>query len=175
LTVLQGFHSKVAIAYKINNIEYTLTYSQQVQGWPSFYSFNPDWIIGMNNYLYTFKGGDLYRHNVNNSRNTFYEPWWVKVGNPSGAFVPTMLQSVFNTSPLENKLFKTINLEGDATWDIQLSTDLQYSGYIQDDWFEKKEASYYAFVRNNSIGELALRSMNGIGGSNQLQTILFYL
>jgi hypothetical protein len=50
-------------------MEYTLTYSQQTQGWPSFYSFNPDWIIGMNNFLYTFKGGDLYKHNVNNARN----------------------------------------------------------------------------------------------------------
>ena len=28
--------------------EYTLTYSQQSQGWPSFYSFIPDYMLGMN-------------------------------------------------------------------------------------------------------------------------------
>jgi hypothetical protein len=51
---------------------YTLTYSEGVEGWASFYSFLPDWMIGMNNYFYTFKGGNLYRHNVNNTRNNFY-------------------------------------------------------------------------------------------------------
>lgn len=147
---------------------YTLSYSEGVAGWVSFYSYYPDWMIGMNNYFYTFKGGNIYRHNVNDSRNTFYQPWWNRVDNlnPSPrAFTPTSLQSVFNTAALENKLFKTINLEGDAAWSAQLITDLQFSGFIQSDWFERKEASYYAFVRNNTIGEFALRSLNGIGNS----------
>jgi hypothetical protein len=157
---------------------YTLTYSETVGGWASFYSFYPDWMIGMNNYLYSFKGGDLYRHNVNTVRNTFYSPWWIKIGEPDGAFSPSTLQSVFNQAVLENKLFKTINLEGDATWAVELETDLQYSGFIQSNWFEKKEASYFAFVRNNAIGELALRSLNGIGRSltvviNTLSVIKF--
>ncbi|MFN5250153.1 MAG: hypothetical protein ACK5DE_03845 [Bacteroidota bacterium] len=147
---------------------YTLSYSDMVDGWVSFYSYYPDWMIGMNNYFYTFKGGDLYRHNVNESRNTFYTPWFIKIGNPAGAFTPATLQSVFNASPLENKLFKTINLEGDAKWDVTLQTDLQFSGFIEANWFEKKEAAFFAFVRNNSIGELALRSVNGIGRSSQV-------
>jgi len=123
--------------------------------------------LGMNNYLYTFKGGNLYRHNVNNTRNTFYLDWWNnhEPPAPQNAFVSTQLQSVMNTSPLENKLFKTINLEGDATWSMQLETDLQYSGYIDANFFERKEASYFAFIRNNSNGQLALRSVNGIGDS----------
>jgi hypothetical protein len=130
----------------------TLTYKDDITGWVSFYSYYPDWMIGMNNYFYTFKGGNLYRHNVNPLRNTFY-----------GTYTPSSVQSVFNTSPLENKLFKTINLEGDAKWAVTLETDLQYSGFIQSTWFEKKEASFFAFIRNNSVGELALRSVNGIG------------
>lgn len=144
---------------------YTLSYSDMVGGWVSFYSYYPDWMIGMNNYFYTFKGGDLYRHNINESRNTFYSPWWVKIGDPNGAYSPSTLQSVFNSAPLENKLFKTINLQGDAKWAVTLETDLQYSGFIQSEWFEKKEAAFFAFVRNNSVGEFALRSVNGIGRS----------
>lgn len=148
-------------------MQYTLTYSSGVDGWVSFYSYNPDWIIGMNNYLYTFKGGNLYRHNTNETRNTFYYDWWNRNDPPApqNAFVPTSVQSVINNSPLENKLFKTISLQGDATWEVQLETDLQYSGYIQSDWFDRKEATYYAFIRNNSQGELSLRSVNGIGNS----------
>jgi len=150
---------------------YTVTYSEAAKGWVSFYSYYPDWMIGMNNYLYTFKGGDLYRHNTNENRNTFYQPWWNKVDNltpPNNspkAFSPSTIRSVFNQSVIENKLFKTINLEGDSIWDVQLETDLQNSGYIVSSWFEKKEAAYFAFVRNNASGQFALRSLNGIGSS----------
>ena len=146
-------------------MEYTLTYNDSVQGWVSFYSFNPDWIIGMNNYLYTFKGGNIYRHNSNDTRNTFYQDWWTRVGTPANAFTPSRILSVFNNAPLENKLFKTINLEGDDTWSATLETDLQFSGFIDANWFQKKEQSFYAFIRNNNVGDLALRSLNGIGRS----------
>jgi hypothetical protein len=140
----------------------TLTYSESAQGWVSFYSFYPDWMIGMNNYFYSFKGGDLYRHNVNESRNTFY-----------GVFTPSLMRSVFNDAPLENKLFKTLNLEGDAAWSATLETDIQDSGFIEKDWFEKKEQSWYAFVRNSGTtpalpSEYFLRSMNGIGRSTTI-------
>ena len=136
---------------------YTLTYSEATPGWVSFYSYYPDWMIGMNNYFYTFKGGDLYRHNVNETRNNFY-----------GTQSTSTLQSVFNVSPLENKLFKTIALKGDSPWAVTLQTDIQASGFISVNWFEKKEGTYFAFVRNNTVGELKLRSVNGIGRSSQV-------
>lgn len=136
---------------------YTLAYSDSAQGWVSYYSYIPDWMIGMNNYFYTFKGGNLYRHNVNEDRNTFY-----------GTFTPSSVSTVFNASVLENKLFKTVILQGDAKWGATMETDLQFSGFINQAWFEKKEQTFFAFVRNNSVGELALRSVNGIGKSFQV-------
>lgn len=141
---------------------YTLTYSQGVDGWVSFYSYYPDWMIGMNNYFYTFKGGNLYRHNTNPLRNTFY-----------GVFTDSQITSVFNNVPLENKLFKTLNIEGDDTWGATLETDLQTTGFINASYFEKKEASYFAFIRNSgttpaSQSEYALRSLNGIGKSSTI-------
>jgi len=141
---------------------YTLTYSPAVEGWPSFYSFLPDWMIGMNNYFYTFKGGNIYRHNVNETRNNFY-----------GVQYESILKSVFNEAPLENKLFKTLNLEGDDAWGADMITDIQDNGIIERTWFEKKEASWYAFVRNAGTipaqpGEYALRSVNGIGRSTTI-------
>jgi hypothetical protein len=148
----------------------TLTYSPAVQGWPSFYSYNPDWMIGMNNYFYSFKGGNLYRHSSNNARNTFYEQWWTQSGQPTNSFSPTTLKSVINDLPLENKLFKTMDLVGDAPWSALMTTDLQYSGFIEQNWFEEKEATWFAFVRNSgtipmSSPEYPLRSVNGIGNS----------
>ena len=51
----------MSLATNANN---TLTYDGGAQGWPSFYSYFPDWMIGMNNYFYTFSNGNLYRHKV---------------------------------------------------------------------------------------------------------------
>jgi len=143
----------------VPNINNTLTYSESVSGWTSFYSYDPDWMVGMNNYFYTFNKGNLYRHNVNEVRNNFY-----------GAQFTTTLQSVFNDIPLENKLFKTINLEGDSAWSATIATDIQDSGYIEKDWFVKKEGAWYSFIRNSGstpagADEYPLRSLNGIGNS----------
>ena len=71
----------------------TLTYSETSKGWPSFYSFIPEKTIGMNNYLYSFKGGKLYRHNTNALRNNYY-----------GVQYNSSISSIFNTKPLEVKL-----------------------------------------------------------------------
>lgn len=138
---------------------YTLTYSEGSKGWVSFYSYNPDWMIGMNNYFYTFNGGNIWRHNTNEIRNNFY-----------GTQYNSTIVSVINDRPLENKLFKTINIEGDDTWDATLQTDIQTTGFINAEWFEKKEGAYFAFVRNSGqtpadTEEFPLRSLNGIGTS----------
>jgi len=137
--------------------EYTLTYSQAAQGWPSFYSFIPEIMIGMNQYFYSFSGGNLYQHNSDLSRNNFY-------GTQYNSYITT----VFNERPLENKLFKTINLESDQAWDVTMETDIQTNGYIDSEWFEKKENAFFAFIRQRGeipalTGEYAMRSVNGIG------------
>jgi hypothetical protein len=142
--------------------EYTLTYSDAFKGFPSFYSFIPDYMIGMNNYFYTFKGGDLYRHNVNERRNSFYDVDY-----------NSKMISVFNDMPLENKLFKTINLESSFAgashaWGGTFDTDVQTTGFIDAAWFEKKEGSWFAFMRNEAntpslSSDYVLRSLSGLG------------
>jgi len=132
--------------------EATLSYSPAVKGWPSFYSFIPEYTQGMNNYLYTFNNGQLYRHNTNPLRNNFY-----------GVQYNTTIKSVFNKGPLENKLFKTLILESDAPWSATLATDLPQVGSIADTYFEKKEGNYFAFVRFLETDiNLLMRYANGI-------------
>tara|TARA_R100001591_G_scaffold100423_1_gene106883 strand:- start:1054 stop:1890 length:837 start_codon:yes stop_codon:yes gene_type:complete len=141
---------------------YTLTYDSGVQGFPSFYSYFADWMIGMNNFFYTFKGGNLFRHNTNPVRNQYY-----------GVNYNSVVQSVFNDQPLENKLFKTINLEGDDAWSTTIISDQQDTGFIEGSYFEEKEGSFYAFIRNSGsvpaqLDEYALRSLNGLGTSSNV-------
>jgi hypothetical protein len=137
----------------------TLSFSPAAKGWPSFYTFNPDWMIGMNQFFYTFKGGNLFVHNKNAERNRYY-----------GTYSPSILRSVFNDMPIDNKLFKTIAIEGTSSWAATLKSDIQESGFIEQAWFEKKEGSFFAFVRNSGdipadLTEYPLRSVNGIGRS----------
>jgi hypothetical protein len=145
--------------------QYTLSYSDSVKGWPSFYSYFADWMIGMNNYFYSLKAGNLYRHNTNPLRNNYYNVQY-----------NSTLTSVFNEMPLENKLFKTINLESDATWGITLDSDIQTGATIDSTYFEKKEGAWFAYVRNNGTqpagsDEYVMRSANGIGRSSSVSVV----
>ena len=119
----------------------------------------------MNNYFYSLKAGNLYRHNTNPLRNNYYNVQY-----------NSTLTSVFNEMPLENKLFKTINLESDATWGITLDSDIQTGATIDSTFFEKKEGAWFAFIRNNgtlpaSSDEYVMRSANGIGRSSSVSVV----
>jgi len=148
---------------------YTLTYDpdERVKGWPSFYSYYPDWMIGMNNFFYTFYRGNLYRHNSNATRNRFYDVNY-----------DSTITTVFNAAPLENKLFKTLELQGTDSWTAYLETDIQVSTNIDSSWFEKKEQVWFAFVRNKDVNQpslsiqtnFLLRSVNGLAQSLSVDT-----
>jgi|TARA_R110000796_G_scaffold186460_1_gene303368 hypothetical protein len=134
-------------------VKETLSYSDGVKGWPSFYSFLPDFMIGMNSYLYTFNGGNLYRHNTNALRNNYY-----------GVQYNSNITSVFNVEPQTIKLFKTMSFESDDAWAVtSLSTELSVGNMLQT-YFEEKEAEWFSFIRNDAKEvNFKLRSTNGIG------------
>jgi hypothetical protein len=134
---------------------YTLTYSETAQGWPSFYSFTPERMIGMNNHFYSFDEGKLYQHNSDAvGRNNFY-------GNQS----QSSLTGVVNEAPSQVKKFKTFSLEGNAPWDCAVLTDLE-SGYIDKYWFSLKEGEYHAYIRRtDNDNSFESRSAQGIGSS----------
>jgi len=131
---------------------YTLTFSESVNGWPSFYSYEPDFILGMNQYLYTFKNGNLFRHNTNERRNNYY-----------GIDYPSTITGVFNQEPTTTKIFKTIELESDDAWDCDVLSDLG-TGFMPASYFILKEGAYFAYIRRiEGSDNLELRSAQGIG------------
>ena len=80
-----------------------LTYNEKVKGWVSFKSFvEMEHAISMANDYYTFKGGKLFKHYIENiSRNTFY-----------GKFTESTIDVVLNDNPAAIKVFNTLNYEG---------------------------------------------------------------
>ena len=144
----------------VTKTNYTLTFSPPAQGWPSFYSYVPEWMQGMNQYFYSFSGGNLWRHNTNETRNNYY-----------GVQYNSTVQSVFNQEPVVNKLFKTLSLEGDHAWAATFVSELQTTGFIDAPFFVEKESDWFAYLRNQGTTpaspaqEFPLRSANGIGNS----------
>lgn len=168
---------------------YTLSWDSSIPGWVSFYSFFPEKILGMNNYLYTFKNGNLYRHNVNSNRNVFYG-----VTDPTQG-ARSEVTSIINNDPLSNKVFKTFYLESDDSWEADFSTDV-ITGFIKGNttntviapppapnYWQKKESDFFAFIRTDKLPEdgsgtayspspdLQLRSVNGIGQLDSITVV----
>ena len=132
----------------------TLTYSEDVKGWPSFYSFIPERMIGMNNRFFTFKDGNLWLHNSDTSeRLEFYE-------EPLISRTPAHIEGVINEAPHDVKTFKTFVLESTAAWDTEIESDLG-TGFIDASWYSLKEGDYFAHIRRTGT-EFDFRSALGL-------------
>ena len=130
----------------------TLSYSPTANGWSSRWSFEPDWMVGMNNKLYTWKNGSLYEHYSNATRNEFY-----------GVTYPSTITSILNEFPQDRKMYKTLAIDSDHVWSAEVDTELG-SGSILAEEFQLKEGVWFAFIRRND-GDLDLHeiSVQGLG------------
>lgn len=142
----------------------TVAYNEMMKGFPSFYNFLPDYMIGMNQHFYSFKGGNLYRHNTNETRNQFY-----------GGSTVSSMQFVFNEMPLENKLYKNITIEGTHAWLVDMESDhTGVAAQISESYFEKKEGSFFSFIRTAPSMQVTdeqtweLRTLSGIATSTNV-------
>jgi len=139
----------------------TISYNPEgrTPGWPSFYTYYPEKMIGMNGYFYSFKNGNLYRHNTNDTRNNYY-----------GVQGESSVTSVFNPLPTKDiKLFKTLSFESNASWAVtNLETDLN-TGSMLDTYFEQKEGEWFSYIRNKSATvDWKLRTGSGLGVSSNV-------
>lgn len=131
----------------------TITYSTVSQGWNSFWSFDPDWMSELNNVFYSFNSGDLWEHNINPNRNNFYDNQY-----------KSRIKTIFNASPLENKLFKNICINSNESWSAFINTNLQ-SAETPYSYFIEKEGFWYAYIRNID-NTISIKSMSTQGVGN---------
>ena len=131
----------------------TITYSDKVLGWTSFHSYIPDWITSLNNRLFTIKNGQLWLHNDNDNpvRNNFY-----------GEQFNSKIVTVINDANSEDKIFKTIVLEGTHGWDVTIETNLTNST-IKATEFNRRESRFFAHTRKNENVADLHNSAQGIG------------
>lgn len=131
---------------------YTITYSPKSTGWTSYHSYLPEWMVSMNNYLYSFKNGNLYKHNSNTTRNSYY-----------GVLYPSKITTIFNNEPSQTKSFKTIATNSTTAWDTDIVSD-QGVGYIDASYYDLKEGTWYGYIRRPADNnDLSYTSAQGIG------------
>ena len=96
---------------KYNNSYQTLSFDEQVIGWPSRFTYNPEQAFSVKNKFYTVKNGSIWQHNYEQSgvatRSKFYDIYY-----------GSNITFVFNPNVSASKVFKTINYEGSTGWEV---------------------------------------------------------
>jgi hypothetical protein len=113
----------------------TITFSDKSEGWTSRWTYRPEWMIGLNSSFYSFKDGNLYKHNTNINRTTFY--------NIIGGF---SISTVINQAPTEIKMFKTLALDSTHSLNFAGYTDLD-DAQMSMSQFVNKEGEWYSYMR----------------------------
>ena len=147
----------------------TLGFDESNNGWVSRYSYIPEDGGSLDGNFYTFKGGNLYVHNINGLYNNFY-----------GTQYDSEVTLIFNQNPSANKNFLTINYEGSNTWnisnittDIDAAEDIAAYNVVNEDLiisgFKKYDNKYFANIINAgaslNTNEIVLgKDMAGIKG-----------
>ncbi len=152
-----------------NDEYYTLTFEDDINGWTSFHSYEPNFVASLKNKYYSFFDSEIYEHYDSNSiRSSYY-----------GVTYNSSIDFIFNASPSIIKNFKTVNYEGSNGWqvetflsdaegfDLQSGSQQQFndsakqiksydeglytdSGIPYRAGFNRKENKYFANLINNS-------------------------
>ena len=156
----------------------TVSYKENVKGWPSFKSFVPEQGLSIGNEYFTFLNGIPFKHHDEfQDRNTFY-----------GVHTPSSINVLLNQNPSVIKSFKTLNYEGSKSKIDQEKSRVEtgfynlqdvsgwYSDLIQTDKqtgsvpeFIEKEGKWFNYIRgdedNRTTDEF---SFQGIGKATDI-------
>lgn len=136
----------------------TITYSESVQGWTSFHSYEPEWMVGLGAQFFTFKNGNLYKHDENDVRMEFY-----------GSQYQMKITFVSNEGPSDVKVFKTLKLEtNNKNWAADLESEMELGeiGAIGATKFEDKENMMYGYIRRKASDDLNFNELSIVGIGN---------
>ena len=92
----------------------TLSFDDTVNGFPSFFSYNPDQVVSIKNNYFSTINGSLYKHYTAPVRNATSPTRGVFYGQ----YQKSSITFVFNPKVSASKVFKTVNYEGSNGWQV---------------------------------------------------------
>lgn len=128
-----GSYDEDTGAYNVSLNGEVLSFKENVDGWATRVSYEPEFGVSLNNEYYTFKNGELYIHNDAVTRSNFY-----------GVQNDTTVTLIYNDQPSSIKNFKTLSYEGDEGWTATVDTDQQDGEVVT---WKNKEGIYYNYIR----------------------------
>jgi hypothetical protein len=106
---LQNYSSEPAVCKP--TFEYnTLNFDEAINGWVSFYSYNPTVLDSIKNEYFSVDGHKVYKHyseGLGNNFGTFY-----------GVHEKSSIEFIFNPKPSMVKNFQTVSYEGSNGWQV---------------------------------------------------------
>jgi hypothetical protein len=121
----------------------TISFSEPLNKWTTYYSFLPEFIEKVNTKMVSFKDGALYVHGANSTYNNFY-----------GVQYNSQLKFISNESPSVPKLFRNHAAEGSLWYAKEMDTpEGQHTELLTTD-YENRENVWYAVI---------MRDMNTVG------------
>jgi len=135
----------------------TVSFSDNTKGWVSFHSYQPEWMERLGSDFYSFKNGNIYKHDTNTVRNEFY-----------GVTYSTSVTFSANKAPSDVKVFKTLKLETNSDgWYADLDSEMEEGevGTSSNLKFVDKESLRYGYIRRKANDDLNFNelSITGIG------------
>jgi hypothetical protein len=135
----------------------TISYSKEVKGWTSFHSYVPEWMENLGAEFFSFKNGNLYKHDSNQNRTEFY-----------GVSYGCSVTYSSNKGPSDVKVYKALKLETNSdSWYASLQSELESGeiGSASNLKFVNKEGMQYGYVRRVSTDTLNFNelSIHGLG------------
>jgi hypothetical protein len=153
-------------------LPFTTAWDTDDSVWNTQYSFIPESIITVDDTLYTFKGGTMYKHHDGANRATYY-----------GTAYPSVVEVVAGYNPSMVKSYESISIEGTKSWDAVL-TNTDQSASISDTpvtiggitypfgEYEKKERNFYAYIpRDSSANTTVGGAITNLSGSSEVYAL----
>lgn len=128
----------------------TLAYNESIQAWSTQYSFVPENIQSVGTEMITFKSGELWLHNSNNTRNNFY-----------GTQYKSRIMSLTRNAPSLVKSFDSISFEtNQPPTFMHFRTESKYMDKTSAGE-PKATATYSDFIQSSDLTDEDLRQYEG--------------
>ncbi|HUX59616.1 MAG TPA: hypothetical protein VMV77_21780, partial [Bacteroidales bacterium] len=135
--VLKGAYDPRHSEYILHDVDNALTigFSEPENGFPTFFSYMPDYIVNGGDQMWSFKDEFLWKHNATDVYNNFY-----------GVQYTSKIVFVFNEEPDIIKVIESISLHSDSAWVVNHIKDRFRLTDIPSANFENKEGFFFAAI-----------------------------
>lgn len=136
--------------------DFTVGYDLSGSVWNTFYSYRPESIACVDDTLFTFYLGTMYKHDDSALRSTYY-----------GTSYDTSIEVISNLNPSMVKSYESISLEGTSAWAAEVTNTDQSATILSSD-FSERERNWYAYVPRDSSANTGTSTITALSGTSEV-------